>query len=682
MTDAATIDDRTRDAIRRAIVAAQAGELTDACRIGEDALARGGETAALNAMLGMLRSRAGDLPGATANLRLAHRARPADATIACNLISALIDQDSNDEALAVASRDFAFTDPSLRVARYRGFLAQSLDRCDEAVEAYEHVVARLTDDFESWNNLGNARDGVGDIDGSIIALQTAARLNPLAAPTRINLARALAEAGRLDEAVDNLRLAAADFPADPTPLTDLSTVLRRQGRDADVLAALNDALARDPRDIDLLLAVGKESGAQLAFTDAERAFDAALAIDTANAEALVGLAMMFERVNREDELPGLIGTSVERHVDPGAIDFIRALDHRRAGRQKEGLTALRRSPPEIAPVRHANLEGQFLDRLGDPAGAFAAFTEMNRQLAEDGSDAPQRAQIFRDNLARDRAITTRDWYASWSHSRICDDRPSPAFLVGFPRSGTTLLDTMLMGHPDVEVMEEQPALHAVHSQFPTIEALASFDDAQLAAARADYFREAAQFAPLRPGTLLVDKHPLQMNNVPLIHRLFPDAKFILAMRHPCDVLLSCFMTSFRQNNAMVNFLDLDNGAALYDLSFSTWSRSLDVLPVAHHMVRYEAMVEDGEAELRPLIDFLGLEWRGELLDHQRTARARGLITTASFAQVVQPIYRHSAGRWERYRDQLAPIFPIVRPWVEQYGYTLDEGATPGWRAAS
>lgn len=651
-------------------MAAQAGNIARACQLGEHALTQGGDVGALNAMLGMLYARTGDLDRATEYLRLAYGARPRDATIACNLISILIDQERLSEALAVASRDQAFADLSMRIARYRGFLAQSLDQNDVAVEAYEHVVASVADDFESWNNLGNARDGVGNLLGSIEALRTAMALSPQSAPTRVNLARALAEAGQLDDACEILRGAATDFAADAKPLVDLSAVLRRQGRDVELLAALNEAMRRDPLDIDVLLAVGKESGAQLAFADAEKAFDAALLLDPINSEAFVGLAMMFERINREEELPRLIVTAMDRGVDPAATDFIRALDYRRAGRQEEGLAALRRSSPEIAPVRYANLEGQFLDRLGDPAGAFDAFTKMNRQLSEDGSDAPLRAVQFRQNLERDRSIVTRKWYEGWTALRHVDERPSPAFLVGFPRSGTTLLDTMLMGHPDVEVMEEEPALHAARVRLSTIGSLATMDEADLNSLRDEYFRAAANHASLRPGTLLIDKHPLHMNNVPLVHRLFPDAKFILALRHPCDVLLSCFMTSFRQNNAMVNFLDLENGASFYDLTFSYWEQTTSIFPVPIHVVRYEDMVKNQEATLRPLAEFLGLSWRAEMLDHERTARNRGLITTASFAQVVQPIYQRATGRWERYRHQLAPVLLTLRPWIERYGYSL------------
>ena len=170
--------------------------------------------------------------------------------------------------------------------------------------------------------------------------------------------------------------------------------------------------------------------------------------------------------------------------------------------------------------------------------------------------------------------------------------------------------------------------------------------------------------------MLIDKSPLFLTKAVLIQRLFPNARFILALRHPCDVLLSCFMSNFRLNNAMSNFLRLEDAAEFYDLTFQHWERARALFPLNVHTIVYERLVEDVEAEVRPLFDFLGLDWRDEALDHRATAKARGLITTASYSQVVEPIYKRAAGRWEGYRHHLEPILPVLRPWVEKFGYSL------------
>lgn len=163
---------------------------------------------------------------------------------------------------------------------------------------------------------------------------------------------------------------------------------------------------------------------------------------------------------------------------------------------------------------------------------------------------------------------------------------------------------------------------------------------------------------------------MNMNKVPLIYRLFPDARFILALRHPCDVVLSCFIATFKLNNAMANFLDLDTAAQTYDLSFRYWETCRALLPIRVRTVRYEDVVADSGVTLRPVFDDLGLDWREDVLDHQKTAAARSSIRTASYAQVTEPIYARAVGRWKRYRAALEPVLPTLAPWVERFRYAL------------
>jgi hypothetical protein len=251
-----------------------------------------------------------------------------------------------------------------------------------------------------------------------------------------------------------------------------------------------------------------------------------------------------------------------------------------------------------------------------------------------------------------------------------DGPKTHVFLLGFPRSGTTLLDTILMGHPGATVLEEQPPLYLVDEAIGGFAAIPELDDAGILAARARYFEEVEKIEPLDRDTLLIDKSPLFLHEAPLIQRLFPRARFILALRHPCDVVLSCFMSNFKLNTATSSFLRIEDAADLYDLTFRHWETARSLLPLTVHPIVYEHLIEDVEREVRPLFDFLGLDWHEEALDHTRTAKSRGLITTASYSQVAEPIYRRAAGRWQRYRAHLDPILPVLEPWVEKFGYTL------------
>ena len=655
--------------------AAQAGDWQRACQLAEGGLAQGGDVVALNAFLGMVRARAGDPAGAIRHLRHAHRGRPGDATIACNLISALIESEDLPGAFDIATRDLAFSDATLRIARYRGFIAQSLERFAEAVEAYEHVVGRAPADFESLNNLGNARSALGDFDGSVSALQRAVELDPLAPPTRLNLANALRAADRGAEAENILRAAAKDFPQDARALHELYVQFKRDGKQAEALPVLEEAVTRDPGNANLQLKFGIECGLVMRIADAEHAFRKAIDIDPLLVDAYLGLAVQYEHTNREDDLVPLIALAEANGLDEGALGFLRALDHRRAGRFEEGLESLTFIPPAIEPERSAHIRATILDRLGRSDEAFAAFEETNR-LHEAHPTAPlTRAAELRAELRAEIEFLTPGWVASWSPEAAASDHadtvfPDPVFLVGFPRSGTTLLDTILMGHPRTVVLEEEPPLNLVDQAMGGLAGIPSLDAAGIEKARGNYYEEVGKIQAFEQSSLLIDKSPLFLHKAPLIQRLFPNARFILALRHPCDVLLSCFMSNFRLNGAMSNFLRLEDAAELYDLTFQHWERSRALFPINVHTISYERLVDDVEGEVRPLFDFLGLDWHEAALDHRRTAKTRGLITTASYSQVTEPIYKRASGRWERYRTHLEPILPVLEPWVQKFGYSL------------
>jgi len=670
MATTSMIDPEIADVLRQAMGAVQGGDLQRARSLAEGALLRGGDVAPLNAFLGMLHARSGNPTAAASHLRAANAARPGDVTIACNLIAVLIETGENEAALEIATQTLAEAGPTLSVLRYRGFLAQTLERFDEAVSAYEQVVGLAPDDFESWNNLGNAHNALGDFASSVSALERAVALDPGAAPTRLNLAEALRNADRTDEAEAVLRKAATDFPEDARPVHGLYVLCKREMRQSDALEALEQAVERDPNNADFQLKLGVECGIVSRIEDAQRAFRRVIELDPSSADAYFGLAIQFEHTNREDQFAPLIALAEANGLEEGAIAFLRALEFRREKRFEEALAALLLVPADVEPERTQHIRATVLDRLGRSDEAFAAFEEANRLRQEGPTEPVRRAAELRASIESEVERFTPAWVASWAPAAPEPERPDPVFLVGFPRSGTTLLDTILMGHAGTVVLEEQPPLNHVDIGIGEFAGIAGLDEAAIVAARRRYFEEVSSIEDAPPSSLLIDKSPLFLHKVPLIHRLFPNARFILALRHPCDVLLSCYMSNFRLNSAMSNFLRLQDAADFYDLTFRYWERARELLPLKVHTVVYERLVEDVEAEVRPLFDFLDLDWRDEALDHVSTARGRGLITTASYSQVTEPIYKRAAGRWQRYRQHLEPVLPTLAPWVETFGYTL------------
>jgi hypothetical protein len=249
--------------------------------------------------------------------------------------------------------------------------------------------------------------------------------------------------------------------------------------------------------------------------------------------------------------------------------------------------------------------------------------------------------------------------------------PAPVFLVGFPRSGTTLLDQILSSHSRIVCIEEREhfanALAGVIGDKEKLARFAELSDREIETARADYWRRVrAEEAPPE-GAIVVDKLPLNIVVLPLIKRVFPDAKIIFALRDPRDVILSCYQQRFGMNAAMAQFLQLDTAAGYYDAIMRLLEICRERLELDLHQVRYEDVVADLEGAARGLAAFLGVPFEAGMLRFRETALKRD-INTPSARQVIQPLYNRSIGRWRRYTQQLAPVLPALSAWAARFGY--------------
>ena len=664
------------EAVRQAAQLARQGRMAEALAIVA-AAAPGSDDAALLALGGAIALQSDQFDRAADYLGRAHQLRPDDVTVRTNLAEALFRTGREDQVSALIDDTSVRADGTLRLARLGGHLAQQADDHERAVALYRLVVERQPDDWTIWNNLGNSLSALGEVEAAAEALERAARLVPDSPPIMMNWGRALLAAARWDEAERVLRQAAGDFPADANPSIALFGLYQEQGREDDAYEAIRDAALRDADNAGVQSDFGQISARRNLFAEAEAAFERALSLDSTLAPPLVGLATVYERTNREQQLDPLRERAVANGGDAQSLAFIDTLIHKRAGEVELAYAALENVGEAIVPGRRLHLQGTMLDRLGRHDEAFAAFEAMNRHWSEDPSRPLERARGYRDAAAHAFELLTPQWLDSWTPP-VAPPRPAPIFLVGFPRSGTTLLDTMLLGHPQVQVLEEEPFIGEVESELGGVDALPGLDAAAIATGQQRYFELAAGVVDLAPDTILVDKHPMHLNKVAVIRRLFPDARFILALRHPCDVVLSCFLTNFRINNAMANFLDLGDAATLYDQTFTHWTRARDLFDLPVGTVVYERLVLDRQRELRPLFEWLGLGWDEAFGDHQSAARARGTVSTASYSQVTEPIYQRATGRWHHYVEHLRPILSTLAPWVDRLGYSLDDGRIPGW----
>ncbi len=666
------------ETMQRIMAAARSRQLDEAAVLAARAFTVHPEDTRLAALAGAIEFQRSQHQAAAGYLLVARRGHPADVTIRGNLAESLFHLGRFDEAAALCDDAAIATDPSLRLIRLGAYFAQERQDFGRAAMLYRQIVAIHPDDWSSWNNLGNALSSLEEFAAAIAALQTAAALDPQSGPIQINLANALLAAGRFDEAEALLKQLADTDSTDSAPLLSLFAAYRDVGREAEAYTAIAEAASRAPGKAEIRSDYGQEAARQHDYAIAEAEYEAALTLNPQLGPSYVGLGSLYERMNREDEVEPLLTRAQSNGTDPQSAAYIEALIHKRSEDFEAAFDALERSGDVVVPGRKLHLRGVMLDRLKRHDEAFDSFLAMNAHWRQDPTQPVERAAMYRQVVANDTALIKPEWRASWTPPPPPDNWPTPTFLVGFPRSGTTLLDTMLMREPRAMVLEEEPFLAELENRVGGIEAFPSLDAEALSEGRDFYFGRVAELGEITRDTFLIDKHPLHLNKVAVCQRFFPDAKFILALRHPCDVVFSCFLTNFQINNAMSNFLDLGDAAELYDLTFTHWENARRVFDPPVSNVVYERLIEDTPRELRPLFDWLGLDWPGDDLDHRDAARARGVVYTASYAQVTEPIYKRAAGRWQRYTAQLEPIYDRLRPWVDRFGYSLDDGRIPAW----
>lgn len=603
----------------------QAGDAAGALALAEAHAAATEDGAPFLAIAGLAALELGDAPRAVAHLEALARLRPDDIEIRADLAKALLAAGRDDDALALAQGADL---PAL--ARIEAWVRQQRGEQAQAIAAYARVLQGEPTDAASWNNVGNIHAAAGNVDQAITAFEHAITYQPDEPGMYLNLADVLRQADLGGPRLKVARDVAEIAPDNRAVQTELAMALAHNELLDEAITVLEAAVKRWP-----------EFG-----------------------ESHLELGRLYEATNRNEALAAFLA-SLDPAACPPEVAFLHAWLAQREGRFEDAAAHAEAIPETIHPMRRMALIGNIAERLGDVPRAFAAFEAMNAAAMAEAP--PRRGPTFRESIEADLARWSPEWAARWAPPLSPDPaRRDPVFLVGFPRSGTTLLDTMLMGLPDLCVLEERPIMAEI------LRMLGNADLAALTPQQCGQLREAYFDSARRNGwdgtRWLVDKHPLNMARAVQIHRMFPNARFIMAERHPADVVLSCFMANFTLNYAMRSFTDLHEAAHTYDAVFRAWHRAGELFPIASHAVRYERLVEDPRAELQPLVTWLGLDWNDRLLAHEETAKERGRVKTASYAQIGEKLYTRASGRWLRYADQLAPVMPILAPWADRMGY--------------
>src|SRR3569832_1522851 len=334
--------------------------------------------------------------------------------------------------------------------------------------------------------------------------------------------------------------------------------------------------------------------------------------------------------------------------------------------------------PQAGPVNQfiaLGILGDVLDAEGKPAEAFAAYArarELLRNLVAPRFAGEESA------IDRVRRLTTnfRDILVEPWKARPAPFGAEPAhvFLVGFPRSGTTVLEQALASHPDVRTMEEVDSLGDTVGEYfyarDGMERFAALEEADLAKLREEYWARVAASGAVADRAVFIDKMPLNTVHQGLISRLFPGAKILFAIRDPRDVIFSCFRRRLVMSAHMLELSRFEGGAAFYDAVMTLAQLYRDRLGLPTLDISHEDMVADYDGQMRRVCDFIGVPFDDAMRDFAAHARDRD-IKTPSANQVIKGLSSEGAGQWRKYREQFAPVLPILNPWAERFGYGTD-----------
>jgi Flp pilus assembly protein TadD len=584
-------------------------------------------------------------------------------------------------AIALCRRALAVDPAHVEALGALGFLLHSARQFDESAEVFSKLTELQPAEPAYWMNLGTARRCSGRFDDALAAYAGAADRGANSADFYYNVGLTHIDRNDFEAGRVVLTQAVELAPDDAEIRYRYALCCYERLRTDEALAALEHWDNLSGLNPEIIANIGLLLMKLGAAEKAEPAIRQAVAAADSDPQPLLTLLQLLERTNRLDEaarlLPQLIANPQAHTLGP-ELPLIRAQLAQRAS-DHEAARALYAELLRECKEKHLEHLLQFplaksLDALGRYDEAFDTLLAAHRsQIELLRLTAPLLIARGAPNMVITRFGCDPEDVAAWTDPTAPALEESPVFIVAFPRSGTTLLELTLDSHPLLASMDEQPFVQnalddmvAEGVSYP--ERMAGLTPAQLDSMRAKYWERVRRKVTLEPGQRLVDKNPLNILRLPVIRRLFPNAPVILAVRHPCDVMLSCFMQHFRTPDFAFLCSDLQSLSLGYRRTFDFWYQQKELLQPKSLELRYETFAQNFADETRAILEFLALPWNDAVLRPQDTARDKRFISTPSYSQVIEPVSNKSVGRWHSYERGLSPVLPIIEPYLRRWGY--------------
>ena len=553
----------------------------------------------------------------------------------------------------------------------------ALEKYKVAIKQYQAALKIDPTNPQVHNNLGLTFKKIKDYSNAKKSFNKAIEFKPSFSEAYNNLGLTCKEMNQYDEALEKLNKAILLNSKYFEAIYNKGNLLAEQGQHDQAIKCYKNSIQINPNYYDAYNNLGTAEMKSDNDLAAARSFNKAIEIQPKFVDAYSNLCHLYEQTNDLDKLAKILEkTKIVKIDQDDEIRFRFAQFYARKNKYNKTIELLKNindsNISKTIKIQKYTLLAKTFDKLKEYREGFKNFKKANQLVKNENVETknynPENYQFEIEQLIDS---FSKSGKIHWSANKDNKNNLTPVFLIGFPRSGTTLLDNILGSHPDIITIEEKPMIANMKLKLKNIasyENLSNLENFEVNALRNVYFNELNRHVSCNlKEKVIIDKLPLNIVDIGLIVRVFPKAKFILSLRHPCDCVLSCFMQTFKINDAMANFLNLRDSANLYHQTMKLFEIYDEKLSLNYHIIKYEDLIIDLKKTTLSLLKSISLDWNDNLRNYQKTALSKR-IKTPSYNQVTEKLYTRAKGRWENYKSEMKDVLPVLEYWIEKWRY--------------
>ncbi len=531
-------------------------------------------------------------------------------------------------------------------------------------------------EFSNLVNEANAALKRKKIQEAIKLFDDALKLNPKSIEVCSKLGSLSFQVGDLDNSINYFKKTSLLDPKSSLAYSNLGIIYSKLNNQDLALENYLKACEIDPKNFIVNYNLANHYFSNNDDKNAEKYYQLSIELNPQHFYPYNNLFQLYDRSNNLEKLEKIFNNISKLFGRSPQVQFLEGTLQFKKKNYKETIKIFKSLKLNKNDYQKSVLIANILAKCHDYVGSYQDaynYYSLSNKIIESTFKNKFNKNEFNDRVSKRLRSITNVKKELFINTEIYDERSDPVFLIGFPRSGTTLLDTILRTHKSIEVIEEKLLVEDLMNQlnhyiYNDLINLNSMNNNIIKKLRDLYFKKREDVVDFKNNSIVVDKLPLNIIYTAELNKIFPKAKFIFALRNPYDSVLSCFMQPFLPSNAMSNFYNLKDASNFYDLIMNLWDKYQQNLNLNLKTIKYEDVVNNFDTSIKGLLKFLDVEWTNDLRNFHLTASKRGIINTPSYNQVNKPLYKESISRWKNYSDKFSDIDLKLERWVKKFNY--------------